>query len=362
MQNPPVSQEVMDQPPSPAPPRRRGLKLAATVAAVVAGLGFAGFGGAWLTAGAALDRAVDDWRAGVAARGGALAAAESASGGGFPFTARRRFSDVVLNDGGWRLTAGEAEAAYSLLRPDEARLTVRRFQAAAPDGTVLAAEQVEVTTALAQRPLAGGGGLPQSLTATLNAAQWRDWRAESLTATLRFADPPPADHTQPGLLLTAAAEGAAPPPLWAGLAAPADARGRWTLAAAINGAPPAPTPAALEAWRADGGVAELSRLALEFGPLRVDGDGTLALDRDLQWIGAGALRIAGADAALTHAAQQSGGLLRPQDLRQARQIAAMLTQPDPQSGAPRLTLPLSSQGGRLFVGPFQVAKLPRTVW
>lgn len=358
-------QNQMTEPPArlaarllPSPPRR-GRILAAL--AGVAALGVAGLTAAWLAAGVALDGAVDDWRAGLAARGGAAAAAQ-AVGGGFPFTARRRFADVVATDNGWRLTAGEAEIAYSLFRPDAATLSLRRVQLVAPDGTVTTAAQVEATATLTQRPLAGGGAAPQAISARLDGATWRDWRAETLTATLRFPDSPPADHTQPGLTLAVAAEGAAPPPALAALVGPPDDRGRWSAAATLNGPPPAPIPAALEAWRTDGGTVELSAIKLNYGTLQADGDGTLALDRDLQWIGAGSLRIAGADAALAHAAQQSGGPLRPQDIRQARQIVALLTQPDPQGGAPLLTLPLSSQGGRLFVGPFQVAKLPRVMW
>lgn len=350
--------------PSVSPPRRRKAPATKTLAALAgaAALGLAGLTAAWLAAGAALDRAADDWRGGVTARGGVVATADSASGGGFPFTARRRFSGVTVQDGGWRLSAGEAEAVFSLLRPDEAALTLRQVEAVAPDGGVSTAAQLDVTASLAQQPLAGGGGLPQRLIARATAAAWRDWRADSLTADMRFADPPPADHSQPGLILSLTADGVAAPPALTALVGPMGTKGRWTATATLNGVPPAPVPAALDAWRVDGGVVELTRATLEYGPLRASGDGTLALDRDLQWIGAGSLRIAGADAALAHAAQQNGGLLRPQDLRQARQIVAMLTQPDPQDGTPRLTLPLSSQGGRLFVGPFQVAKLPRIIW
>lgn len=346
------------------PPRRRKAPATKTVAALagVAALGLAGLTAAWLFVGVALDRAADDWRGGVTARGGAVAMTDGASNGGFPFTARRQFTGVTLQDGGWRLSAAEVEASYSLLRPDEAALTLRRVEAVAPDGGVTTATQLDVTTTLAQWPLAGGGGLPQRLIARATAAAWRDWRAETLTADMRFADPPPADHSQPGLILSLTADDVAPPPALAALVGPVETKGRGALEATLNGVPPAPVPTALEAWRTDGGVVELTRATLEYGPLRASGDGTLALDRDLQWIGAGSLRIAGADAALAHAAQQNGGLLRPQDLRQARQIVAMLTQPDPQDGTPRLTLPLSSQGGRLFVGPFQVAKLPRIIW
>lgn len=351
------------EPSASPPPRQKALtvKVMTALAGVVA-VGLAGLTAAWLVAGAALDRAADDWRAGVTARGGVVATADSASGGGFPFTARRRFTGVTMQDGGWRLSAAEVDASYSLLRPDEAALTLRHVEAVGPDGNLSTAAQLDVAASLAQRPLAGGGGLPQRLIARATAAAWRDWRAESLTADMRFADPPPADHSQPGLILSLTADDIAPPPALAALVGPVETKGRGSLEATLNGSPPAPVPAALEAWRSDGGVVELTRATLDYGPLRASGDGTLALDRDLQWIGAGSLRIAGADAALAHAAQQNGGLLRPQDLRQARQIVAMLTQPDPQDGTPRLTLPLSSQGGRLFVGPFQVAKLPRIIW
>ena len=57
--------------------------------------------------------------------------------------------------------------------------------------------------------------------------------------------------------------------------------------------PPGPdTEAALRAWRADDGRIELRRLAIAWGPLALSAGATLALDRALQPMGAGTIRVA----------------------------------------------------------------------
>lgn len=353
------------------PPNRAAAKSAAAkigfAAAGLAALALAGAFSVRAIAGRAFDDAAAQWRADLTAQGATVAM--TIDGGvldGFPFTLRRRLTGVEIAAAAGRATADDGEISYSLLRPDEATAIFRNVSAQSADGGRSTAQTARLTMDLTLRPLNGGGALPRAAALQLDgAAAFDGWRAQTASVDWRFPDAAPADYTQPGLIFTVAAQGVTPPPAWAGLAGGADAKGELGFAAAVKGAPPAPRPDPLEAWRVGGGVVELTQLRAVFASLQADGDATLALDRDLQMIGAGALRLIGADAALAHAAetvQRQGGPFKPKEVRQVRQIAMMLTQPDPDGGPPRLTLPFSAQNGRLFLGPFQIAKLPPPPW
>ena len=58
-------------------------------------------------------------------------------------------------------------------------------------------------------------------------------------------------------------------------------------------------------WRDAGGSLELHRLTIDWGLTRVDATATLALDEDLQPMGAGAGKIAGYEAALDALAENA---------------------------------------------------------
>lgn len=356
----------IDAPPPAAPPaalpmtKRTKAPAWAAGAVIIAALAAAVV---WLGARAALDRVVDNARADMAGRG--VAVSLPTTGGptdGFPLTAVRRFAGVEIAAPDGKLTAAQAEIAYEVLRPEQATLTLRDAALDLPDGRRGTAATVRLTVDLAQRPLGGGGSLPRAGEARLGAAVWNGRRAGEATAGWRFPDVAAKEHTQPGLLLTFNATdvvfdaaGVLPPTA-------KETRGTFSAALTVMGPPPALTPAALEAWRTDGGVVELTALRGDFPPLAAEGDFTFALDRDLQLVGAGGLRLTGVEAALDLAAKQPDSPFKPKEIKQARQIALMLTRPDPQGGAGHVALPLSIQDRRLFVGPFQVLKLPPLVW
>ncbi len=64
-------------------------------------------------------------------------------------------------------------------------------------------------------------------------------------------------------------------------------------AAVLGGIPPGPLVAVLAGWRDDGGTVEVRHIGLTYGPLALAGDGTAALDADLQPIGAFTTRLEG---------------------------------------------------------------------
>lgn len=112
--------------------------------------------------------------------------------------------------------------------------------------------------------------------------------------------------------------------------------------------PGGPLPAAIAAWRDAGGDIEVKRLEIAWGPLRLTGDATLALDAQGRPLGAGTVTIQGAKAAVT--AMGKSGYLTPGQTTAAGIFA--LTLPD------GTKIPFSGQDGRLFVFERPVATLP----
>jgi hypothetical protein len=119
--------------------------------------------------------------------------------------------------------------------------------------------------------------------------------------------------------------------------------------------PPGPLAKSVDAWRDDGGTIEINRLTLLWGPLDLDGSGTLALDPANRLLGAFTARLRGY--AETMDAFASAGLVRPRDAAGVK-IALNLFARQGQNGKPNeLVVPLTAQDGRLAVGGFNLFRL-----
>lgn len=116
----------------------------------------------------------------------------------------------------------------------------------------------------------------------------------------------------------------------------------------------------LREWSEAGGVLDLDRLHLEWGPLILDGDGTLALDRDLMPIAPFGFKAKGAFEAVDALAER--GLIEPANAMVGKLALAVLAKepPDPETGLMRL--PLTLQGRDLFLGAARLARLPTPPW
>jgi hypothetical protein len=132
------------------------------------------------------------------------------------------------------------------------------------------------------------------------------------------------------------------------------------LAATVRGAMPSGTlRQALDAWRADGGTVEVEDGALRWGKLAVTTSGTLALDDALQPMGALTATIED-HTAIVDAAVASGNL--PADNANfVKAFLGLMAKPGA-DGKKRLTLPVSVQNDRIYLGPAQIARLPRFTW
>lgn len=120
-----------------------------------------------------------------------------------------------------------------------------------------------------------------------------------------------------------------------------------------------PWPQALLRWRDNGGTLEIAALAFGYGPLAVEADGTFALDKQGQPIGALSARVRGLQTVLLDLQQRR--LIEPDAAAAASSLLAMLGQQREDGQAP-VTVPLTVQDQTLFVGPMPFARLPTIVW
>ncbi len=129
----------------------------------------------------------------------------------------------------------------------------------------------------------------------------------------------------------------------------------------IMGAPPrGPAREAAEAWRDSGGTVDLAGFALRWDGLDISGDGTLALDGELQPTGAMTLSVQGFVTVIDTLVAR--GVIRPGPAATTRTILGLMAKTPEEGGAPVLKAPLTVQKRRLFVGPVRLAELPAIAW
>ncbi len=127
----------------------------------------------------------------------------------------------------------------------------------------------------------------------------------------------------------------------------------------LPGGLPHGIPGGLARWRDDGGTLEIRRLRLVWGGLRFDGDGTMALDSELQPVGAMRARIGGYRATVDALAR--AGLVRGRDAPTVKLVLGLVARVTP-GGDDTITVPITLQDRRLSVGPARLLVVPRIEW
>lgn len=117
---------------------------------------------------------------------------------------------------------------------------------------------------------------------------------------------------------------------------------------------------ALELWRSGGGTLDVRRVLLDWPPLTIDADGTMALDDALQPIAAFSTRITGFNDTLN--ALEVKGIIPSGQRASASIILNLLAKTPPGGDKPELQVPLSVQNQQLSVGPFDVMNVPTVAW
>jgi hypothetical protein len=120
------------------------------------------------------------------------------------------------------------------------------------------------------------------------------------------------------------------------------------------------SPAALETWRDAGGTIDVGSLRLDHGPLRVQGEGTLALDADMQPIGAFTAQLRGLFDLVE--ALRAQGVVEARDAVMAKVVLGALAKRPDDGGPPVLNVPLTLQDRSLYVGPVRLTRFPPVRW
>ncbi len=175
----------------------------------------------------------------------------------------------------------------------------------------------------------------------------------------RFRNPPPPTHQSASIEISVTMRALDLPARAAGPLGP-DIDGIQAEASLMGVIPPGPPAEAVAAWRDDGGTVELERLVLDWGPLELKANGTLALDQAMQPIGSLTAEIRGYAETLDALVQ--AGAAPPRDAAIAKVVLNLLAKTPPDGGPPVLTVPLTAQDGRLFVGPVALLELPPIEW
>lgn len=116
----------------------------------------------------------------------------------------------------------------------------------------------------------------------------------------------------------------------------------------------------LAQWRDRGGTLEVERMLVDYSPLSMQGNGTLALDGDLQIVGAFSARIQGFFETVERL--RRGGIIRGPDASMAKVVLGMLAKHPRNGGPATISLPLTIQDRALFAGPVRLITIPQLKW
>ncbi len=348
---------------------------------VVLGAAYAGY---WLFAAAQLEARFDSWVEERQAEGYRISHGSSHQSG-FPGRVRLSVPDIrVAAPAGWTWQSPRIDVQTNPFGAAPLRLRfvgAQDLRLPPPYGLApMTAVADRLTASLDGFNVHGGGALPPMTIVGENVGvrekdapdtdSLRIGRIE-IVATPRSdatgSRSPLADgEPQPGQRLSVASTTLRLP---ASLASPlGDVVQRLSLQTEIVGSiEAAASPASLARWRDEGGTLELRGFALDYGPLQLTGDGTLALDHAGEPIGALSIRASGlAEVMRTLAAK---GIVSPMVaagatflLRPPRTAANNLNGPSNPTPGSAVAVPVSLQDRKLYLGPLPIARLPSPPW
>ena len=117
----------------------------------------------------------------------------------------------------------------------------------------------------------------------------------------------------------------------------------------------------LENWRDAGGTVEIPKFSMAYGPLRlVRSDGTVALDGNLQPVGAFTAKVTGFFELLD--SLRLIGWIKGKDSVTAKITMSAFFRRDENGGPPSLNLSISAQDGKIFAGQHKLADMPPVNW
>jgi hypothetical protein len=279
--------------------------------------------------------------------------------GGFPFALRLSFDNYRA--------AGQKPLPFAMSAPRvafwSAPWNLRLWQFEASQGgrldvlTASAGFDAQSLTGSVRVPFAEQGALDIEAGGLTGRGAATGYSAAAVSASVAEPPVPPASEHDPFLLVSFAIRNAglplAPPPFGSTVQEIA-------ASATINGAvTPGPLPQMLDSWRREGGTIQVTSFSLRWDGLEIRANGTAALDGRLQPIGALTAIIHG-QGVLVDAAS-AAGVLKPDAAQLAKAVLGMVAKPDA-AGRPAVTLPLSAQNQKLYLGPAPIARIPVINW
>ncbi len=114
--------------------------------------------------------------------------------------------------------------------------------------------------------------------------------------------------------------------------------------------------AAFERWRAGGGIVDLDWLKLSWGPLDLQAKGTVTVDDRMRPVGALNADIRGHNETID--VLEKARLLRRNTAATSRIALSLLAKPDADGNGSVLTIPVTAQDGRLYLGFVRLFALP----
>lgn len=347
------------------PPRRSGRTVAAVIVAVSIVAGIAMVGGWWFAV-VRIESDIAAFAARLDSQGGHFTADRRARAG-FPFHPTVALTNPSIAfppgaPGPWSWSGVRASVGVSLFAPtviDVAIDGAGRLTITPLGRTLNLAVQADNATAQFTRDATRETAAIKLVNLSIAAPDGEVTQIDSLTLDLARANAVPADER--GEAYGATLE-------LAGFALPGERAtplGRTLDQLAIEAHALGPLAPALDddaftRWRDAGGTILVPRLIGRFGPLMLSAEATLALDADLQPLGAGTGRIEGFAPALDALAESRA--IRPEDAKTAAAFLNLLARSPTPGAPPQLSAPLTIQEGKLFVGPVAVMAMPRLVW
>ncbi|MSO92411.1 MAG: DUF2125 domain-containing protein [Rhodospirillales bacterium] len=363
--------EPESSPPIERPARRKRLSAAVAVAAALAA---AAYGVYWLQVAESVEAGVVGWIAQRRAEGFEVAYT-GIRVRGFPFSLRVLVDNPRMGQPhgfrGWDWRGKRVVVRVSpwdLTRATVSLIGRHKLDIGTPDGTLaLTGESRNI-----EAELQLSRGLLGTVTVAVDDVELHPeepYSAEREAATLSlksaratFRRPPvPAggDHRTATVMGEIALDGLRLPQA-AGLPLGRDVSHAGGTVKVLGEIPREPWPEAIARWRDNGGTIEIEALRVAYGPLRLQIDGTLALDGDLQPIGAFSGRAEGFYETVD--ALRERGVVRGRDATTARFVLGALARRPEGGGAAVLDLSISLQDQKLFTGPIPLMQVGRIRW
>ncbi|MBT3766011.1 MAG: DUF2125 domain-containing protein [Rhodospirillales bacterium] len=131
--------------------------------------------------------------------------------------------------------------------------------------------------------------------------------------------------------------------------------------AVMGGIEPGLLRSSLATWRDAGGTMEIPKFSMRYGPFHlIRSDGTVALDGNLQPVGAFTAKVIGFHEFID--ALRVSGWVRGKDSLTVKLVTSAFFQKDENGGPPTLNLAVSIQNGKIFTGQAKLVDMPHVNW